>query len=479
MSEPSLCSAGRASAARSWNPLRWFAAGTDTPQITDPERVNQLYRRNRMSVIFAITCGYGFGYTCRLPLAVMKKPLLDEGVFTAEWLGLIGSAFSIGYAVGKLVNGFLADHANVRRFFAAMVLMSALINLAMLGFVSPWGWVILWGLNGWFQGAGSPCSGVALANWFSARERGRYYGIFSSSHSLGEGLTFVFNSLLVAYLGWRAGFAGPGVFCILVAFGILLLLRDRPETMGLPPVADWRNDHPTPAANTDAPPSDSGRNQFRALRMPAMWVLGLASACMYVSRYAINSWGMLYLQEHRNYTTVEAGLMLGLNTGAGLVGCVVYGFVSDKYFNARRPPVTLIFGLLEVIALVAIFYTPPGHPVVLSAAFLLFGFTLSGLLAVLGGLFAVDIVGRRAAGAAMGFIGIVSYFGNAMQEWISGRLIQRGTTIEAITKLNEQGQAIVTHVKHYDFSTVITFWIGASVLSVLLAASLWRVKTKE
>ena len=88
MSKPGLSSAERAPAARNWNPLRWFAAGTDAPRITDPERVNQLYRRNRLSVMFAITCGYGFGYTCRLPLAVMKKPLLDEGVFTAEWLGL-------------------------------------------------------------------------------------------------------------------------------------------------------------------------------------------------------------------------------------------------------------------------------------------------------------------------------------------------------------------------------------------------------
>lgn len=465
-------------AARSWNPLRWFAASSDAPRLSDPHRINQLYHRNRLSVIFAITCGYGFGYTCRLPLSVMKKPLLDEGVFTAQWLGLIGSGFSIGYALGKLVNGFLADHANVRRFFAFGVLMSALINLAMLGFSSPWAWTILWGLNGWFQGAGSPCSGVALANWFSAGERGRYYGIFSSSHSLGEGLTFVFNSLLVAHLGWRAGFAGPGVFCVLVAFGILLLLRDRPETMGLPPVADWRNDHPTPTPQTAAP-VQAGRNQFQVLRMPTMWVLGLASACMYVSRYAINSWGMLYLQESRGYTMVEAGMMLGLNTGAGLVGCVVYGFVSDKFFNARRPPVTLIFGLLEVIALAMIFFTPPGHPILLSTAFILFGFTLSGLLAVLGGLFAVDIAGRRAAGAAMGFIGIISYFGNAMQEWISGRLIQQGMTSETISKLNEQGQAIATTVKHYDFSAAITFWIGASVLSVILAATLWRVKAKE
>jgi MFS transporter, OPA family, sugar phosphate sensor protein UhpC len=466
LGEPSSSSAAREASGRNWNPLRWFATGPDAPRISDPERVNELYRRNRLSVLFAITCGYGFGYTCRLPLSVMKKPLIDEGVFTAEWLGLIGSGFSVGYALGKLVNGFLADHANVRRFFAVGVLMSALINLAMLGFVSPWGWVILWTLNGWFQGAGSPSGAVALANWFSPGERGRCYGIFSSSHSLGEGLTFVINSLLVAGLGWRAGFAGPGVFCILVAFGILRLLRDRPEAMGLPPVADWRNDHPAEVVNTDGPPPDTGRGQFEALRMPAMWVLGLASACMYVSRYAITSWGMLYLQECRNYTTVEAGLMLGLNTGAGLAGCVVYGFVSDKLFNARRPPATLIFGVVEVLALVLIFYTPPGHPVMLSAAFILFGFTLSGLLAVLGGLFAIDILGRRAAGAALGFIGILSYGGNGLQEWISGRLIQQHTTV-------------IMNVKHYDFSAAITFWIGASVLSVVLAACLWKVKTKE
>ncbi len=465
-------------AARTWNPLRWFASGEDSPRISDPSLINTLYKRNRISVLFAITCGYGFGYTCRLPLSVMKKPLLDEGIFTAEWLGIIGTGFSVGYAVGKLVNGFLADHANVRRFFAAGVMMSALINLAMLGFVSKWSWVGLWALNGWFQGAGSPCSAVTLANWFSPRERGRYYGIFSSSHSLGEGLTFVFNSLLVASLGWQAGFAGPGIFCILVAFGILLLLRDRPETMGLPAVAEWRNDRPPQAEKADAP-QETTRNQFGSLRMPSMWILGLASACMYVSRYAINSWGMLYLQEQRHYTMVEAGMMLGLNTGAGLLGCIVYGFVSDKLFNARRPPVTLIFGIVEIIALLMIFYTPPGHPIILSGAFILFGFTLSGLLAVLGGLFAMDILGKRAAGAALGFIGILSYLGSGAQEWISGRLIQKGITVEAVSSINEQGQSIVTNVKHYDFSTAITFWIGASVVSTVLAALLWRVKTKE
>ena len=58
----------------------------------------------------------------------------------------------------------------------------------------------------------------------------------------------------------------------------------------------------------------------------------------------------------------------------------------------------------------------------------LFGVGLTGLVTSLGGLFAVDICPKRVAGAAMGLIGIFSYIGAAMQENISGHLIERGMT---------------------------------------------------
>ena len=202
------------------------------------------------------------------------------------------------------------------------------------------------------------------------------------------------------------------------------------------------------------------------LKKPAIWVLGLASATMYMTRYAINSWGFLYLQEEKGYSLIEAGGILGLNTIAGIAGCVAYGFISDKLFKARRPPVTLIFGILEVFALFIIFFSPPGHPVLLTAAFVLYGFTLSGLLAVLGGLFAIDIIPKRAAGAAMGFIGVFSYMGAGIQDKISGILIEHGMTL-------------IDGVRQYDFSSAVKFWIGSSIISVILAASLWRVKVSD
>jgi OPA family sugar phosphate sensor protein UhpC-like MFS transporter len=446
--------------------LRVFATGPDRPLIDDRVRIDTLFRSYRMRVMLAITVGYAFAYTCRLALSVVKKPLIDAGIFSPTDLGLIGSALLYTYAFGKLVNGFLADHANIRVFFAFGVLMSALINVAM-GFSTLLALsVALWALNGWFQGFGAPSGVVSLAQWFGNRERGRYYGLWSTAHSLGEGLTFVAIGALVTLFGWRAGFWGPGLLCVAAAVGIYLLLGDRPRTMGLPTVADWRNDHyPGSRDGHGAAAASVLRQQLAVLAIPAIWVLAVSSALMYVTRYAINSWGVLYLQEARGYSLVEAGGFLMASTLAGVVGCVAFGFVSDKAFGARRPPANLLFALIELAGLALIFFGPRGHGW-LTLAFVLYGVGLNGLVTSLGGLFAVDIAPKRVAGAVMGVVGIFSYIGAALQENLSGHLIERGMTM-------------VDGVRSYDFGTPIALWIGTSVVSMLLVASLWRVRLRD
>ncbi|HVI99884.1 MAG TPA: MFS transporter [Sphingomonas sp.] len=445
--------------------LSFFAAGDAAPPITDQAEVDRLYRRHRFRVMVAITLGYGLIYTCRLALGVVKKPLIDGGIFTPVELGTIGSALFYTYALGKLTNGFLVDHANVRRFLTATFFATALCNIAMGFSTAVWAAALIWGLNGWFQSAGAPGGVVAMTAWFSNRERGRIYGIWSTAHSIGEGLTFLVVGTLAAWLGWRFGFWGPGVIGLLTAAGCWWLLRDRPVTLGLPPVAEWRNDHYGAPPATKPGPREVLSMQFSILKIPAIWVLAVSSALTYVTRYAINSWGVLYLQEARGFSLPEAGFMLMLSTLAGMAGAVAFGFVSDKVFDARRPPANLIFGILELIGLVLIFFGPHNMTVIV-AGLLLFGMGLTGLVTSLGGLFAVDIAPKNAAGAAMGVIGIFSYLGAAIQEQVSGTLINAGMTI-------------VNGDRVYDFGPAIWFWIGASAFSTLLAATLWRARLRD
>ncbi len=443
--------------------LRAFATGADAPRLQDEAEIDRLYRQSRIRVMLAITIGYGLIYMCRLAIGVVKKPLIDEGIFTPTELGTIGSALFYTYALGKLTNGFLADHANARRFLAAAFLLTAICNIFMGLTTAVVTATLLWGLNGWFQSFGAPGGVVAMTAWFSNRERGRAYGLWSTAHSIGEGLTFLLVGGLVSVAGWRWGYWGPGIIGIVTAIGVFALMRDRPQTLGLPPVNEWKGDRYSETSKS------SGQStltlQLSILKIPAIWVLALASATTYVTRYGINSWGILYLQEARGYSLPMAGTLLMISTLAGIAGAIAFGFASDKLFDARRPPANLLFAILELIGLAVIFFGPTSTPVLI-AGMLLFGMGLTGLVTSLGGLFAVDIAPKRAAGAAMGVIGVFSYIGAAVQEQVSGILIDRNMTIVGGDRL-------------YDFGPVTWFWIGSSIVSMLLAASLWRTQLRD
>jgi OPA family sugar phosphate sensor protein UhpC-like MFS transporter len=321
-------------------------------------------------------------------------------------------------------------------------------------------WVVFWFLNGWVQGIGAPSCAIALTNWFSPKERGRFYGIWSTAHSIGEGLTFIGSAALVDYFSWRAGFIGPGILLIIITIVGYRYLQDSPKSLGLPSVGSWKIETDTKLISKNF--KEVLNNQLKIIKYPSIWILGLASSTMYVTRYAINSWGILYLQEIRGYSLIEAGSIIGLNTFTGIIGCVAYGFISDKYFDARRPPVTLMFGVVEIVSLFLIFFGPDST-FVLTIAFLIYGFTLSGLLAVLGGLFALDIAPKNISGAAMGFIGLFSYIGAGIQEKISSVLIKTSV-------LNNTSTLV------YDFDDAVLFWVFASVISFLLSLTLWNKK---
>jgi len=419
-----------------------------------PEHREKRMKKLRLQVFLSATFGYGFYYVCRLSLNVIKKPLIDHHILTETQLGIVGSALFFSYAVGKFVNGFLVDRSNIRRFMALGLFVSAIINLSM-GFISSFVlFAILWGLNGWFQSMGAPPAIVSMSRWFNNRERGTYYGFFSASHNIGEAFTYIFTALLVSYAGWQWGFVGAFVAGILGIVIILLWLHDTPESKGLPPVM------------ASATKKDIGKLQLEVLKNPAIWVLAISSSLMYISRYAITSWGMFFLQEHRGYGAVHASFIISISSISGIFGNIFSGWVSDKFFKSSRNIPALIFGLLNTFSIAMFLLVPNGYIWAEYVAMAVFGFSIGVLICYLAGLMAVDIVPKSVSGAAIGVVGVASYLGAGLQDIISGRLIEKGKTVV--------GKTIV-----YDFGTISIFWIGSALLSVLLCLLIWRAKPKE
>lgn len=396
-----------------------------------PAETGRIYRKLRLQTFIAATLGYSLYYVCRTGINVVKQPVIDSGFLTAAQLGTISSCLLFTYAIGKFVNGFLADYSNIRRFMATGLLVSAAANFLM-GATGLWETAsgtataamfiflaILWGINGWAQSMGAPPSIVSLSRWFPLRERGTFYGFFSASHNFGEGLSFLFVGLLVALAGWQWGFFGAAAAGLIGAAIIIFFLHDTPESRGLPPIEELSGEKPSSSAQSGGR-ENTREIQKQVLANPTVWILALASAFMYISRYAVNGWGVLFLQEAKGFSLTEATGLISVNAWFGIIGTVFSGWLSDKVFRGDRNRPALIFGIMNTAALCLFLYGGDSWAVNV-AAMVLFGTAIGVLICFLGGLMAVDIVPRKASGAALGIVGIMSYVAAGERKSSCGR----------------------------------------------------------
>ena len=432
-----------------------------------PEKESDTYKLLRNRTFWGVTVAYSLYYVCRMSLSVVKQPLIDEGVLSAGQLGLIGSALLFVYAVGKFMNGFIADYCNIRRFMATGLFISAVVNLLMgvLGWIQgPAGlptvlifisFAILWGVNGWMQSMGSPPGVISLSRWFPRSKRGTYYSIFSATPYIGEFLSFIITGVVVGALGWQFGFLVAAIAGVIGSLIILFFVSDTPESKGLPSVQALSGETMT---KEDTMPTKE--LQKIVLKHPGIWVIAISSAFIYITKYAISGWGVLFLQKAHGFSLEDATQIIAFSAAFGVLGTVLAGWLSDKVFKSDRVKPAILSGIVSFIAL-ALFLFAGGGYVVNIFYVSLFSLSVGVLYCIVAGLMAVDIVPRKATGAALGVVGISSYVAAGLQDITSGLLIQYNTTV-------------VDGVDVYDFGPVSWFWLAAALISFILPVLNWR-----
>ncbi|MBO5876903.1 MAG: MFS transporter [Bacteroidales bacterium] len=427
------------------------------------EQVESTYKSLRSRTFWGATIAYSLYYVCRMSINVVKQPLIDEGVLTAGELGLIGSALLFVYAVGKFLNGFIADYCNIRRFMATGLFISALANLILgvLGLFKLPAFLIfavfalLWGINGWVQSMGSAPGVISLSRWFPQSKRGSYYSLFSTSPYIGEFISYNVLALVVGWLGWQSGFIVAAVAGLIGTALIMFFVSDTPESKGLPSVQVLSGEDMTPK---DKQPTRELQKMI--LKHPGIWVIAISSAFIYITKYAIAGWGVLYLQKQHAFSLEEASQVIAFSAIFGILGTVLAGWLSDRVFKGDRAKPAVLSGILSSLSLFLFLFVGGGF--LMNIFYVsLFSLSVGVLYCIVAGLMAVDIVPRKATGAALGVVGISSYIAAGLQDITSGYLIQGYMTTVDGTDM-------------YNFGPVSWFWIVASVISFVLPVLNWK-----
>lgn len=429
-----------------------------------PEDVLPTYKRLRNRTFWGVTVAYSLFYVCRMTMSVVKQPLIDGDIFSAGELGIIGSSMMLAYAAGKFCNGFICDYCNIKRFMAWGLGVSVLINLLMglfglidfgtsaFGGILMFGvFALMWGINGWAQSMGSPPGIISLSRWFSLRQRGTYYSIFSATPYLGKTISFILTGIVVGWIGWQFGFIFAAIAGIAGVAVIVCFVKDTPESEGLPPVQEISGE--CPAKEDRMQTKDLHKYVFRS---PGIWIIAFSSAFVYITQYAVSDWGVLYLQKGKSFTLEQATQIIAFSEAFGIAGTLLAGWISDKLFGGNRIVPVIGSGMLCMAALGMFLFT--GGSYLLNIVYIaLFSLAIGIVFCIVAGLMALDIVPRKATGAALGIVGISSYIAAAVQNVVSGFLIQHGS---------QSGE--------YDFTAVALFWLGACLLSFLLPVFSWK-----
>ena len=437
----------------------YFGISKPSARKVAPEQVDAVYRKYRRRTFWGVTAAYTLYYVCRMTLGVVKQPLIDGGFLTAGQLGLVGSAFYFVYAVGKFLNGFMADYCNIRRFMALGIGVSAAVNLllGMLGLLNAGtmlvllAFLLLWGVNGWVQSMGSPPGTISLSRWFPLRRRGTMYSIFSATPQLGKAVSMMTIGLVVAAAGWQWGFLAAGMCGVAGLVISLVFIADTPESKGLPSVQELSGEA---VRKWDRQPVES--LQKWVFRHPGIWVIAISTAFLYIAQHAVSDWGVLFLQKQKAFSLEKATQVIGIAEIFGVAGNLAAGWLSDVVFRGSRARPVLISGVLAVAALAGFLFLGGGFALNLFCV-ALFSMAFSVVFCIVAGLMALDFVPRKATGAALGIVGISSYAAAGLQSLLSGLLID-GHLVDGV----------------YDFTPASIFWIIACLLAFSLPVVGWR-----
>lgn len=181
----------------------------------------------------------------------------------------------------------------------------------------------------------------------------------------------------------------PAFAAILVAILVWFLMRDTPQSCGLPPIEDYKNDYPIDY-NQKNEKKLSARAIFLQFVLPnkLLWLIAFANVFVYMLRYGILDWSPSYLQAAKHFTMDKSSWAYFLYEYASIPG------TTGVFFMA-----------LVTIATVIYWLNPAGNHGMDMLCMILIGFLIYSPV-ILIGLHALELAPKKAAGTAAGFTGL-------------------------------------------------------------------------
>ena len=386
---------------------------------------NPRYKRYRGQIFFITWLAYAGFYLTRKSFSVAKIELAQPevlGITKAE-LAWIDGGYLAAYAIGQFVWGMCGDRFGTRKVVLTGMLCSVITAVAMGASSGIAILGVLFCIQGMCQSTGWAPLAKNVGNFFSQRERGRVMGLWCTNYALGGFLATALAGLAADALGWRYAFWVPAAVLLGIWALFVVMQKNRPEDVGLPPIEEYHAKTESLAANTDA--NENTYQSWKVIREVLtnrmVWLLGMVYFLLKPTRYLVLFWSPVYINERLGTGAASSGILASMFELAGPISVLFGGYMSDKVFGSRRMPMSVI-SIVGVALLLLFFDDLPDTRLALGLGFFGVGFLLYIPDSLVSGTAAIDFGTRQGASTASGVINgcgsIGAIAGGTMPGWI-------------------------------------------------------------
>jgi len=366
---------------------------------------------------------YLFFYTGRHNFGWAANGMASALHLSYSTIGWISFSMLIGYSIGQLINGNLADRLSARLMVTAGAYLSILINVAISFSNEGWVIMVLWTLNGYFQSMAWAPGAKLINNWWGEKERGKAFGFYTMAAGLSSVVTYLISILLIQQdYEWRMLFRLPVLLLLVSATLFMIIARDKPPLK----LAQ------RPATDEKAAVKENWSYQYSyVLKNKRFLLVSLAFGFESMARYGLVFWVPVHFlgqdwKQSSNSLWVTLLLPMGMAAGA-----LCFGLVSDTLFKKDRMKAILV-GMLASACVSILVYLTPGNWLLLSGLLMLLaGFCVYGPQACFWPL-SPDLLGDKYTATGVGFMNMCGYLFAALGEPLLGHVIDWTKTTNSI-----------------------------------------------
>jgi len=360
----------------------------------------------------------------RVAPTVIARDLAQAFNADAVVLGLIASSYFYLYSAVQPPVGILTDTIGPRMVVTIFTVIAAaggfIFGTASNAAMSMLGRALIGvGVGGVFV----PSLKI-FSRWFRASEFASLTGILLAISGLGGLSAALPLTYLVLFLGWRLSFVLLGAFSLFLALICWVVVRDRPEDKGWPPM-EIEVAQSQPVASELPEDMRTFKRLGLILRSFNFWMITLALFFSGgVSLTFQGLWAVPYLIDAYGLSRAKAGGLLMLIPFGFAIGALVFGLLIDRLALNRKSVVICSMSLSISCWIILLFFGGRSSYLLVILLFLALGLLGGGYLTVIMTI-TKELFPTWLTGTAVGLINPAAFLATALYQPLTGFLLDR------------------------------------------------------